>query len=124
MRYSITLASTVVTLALGIQAQNNWGADVTEGGAWGVSTAVAWGGSPTATAAGSASTDASAITAPSGAECVWREFNEPIRCNNLKGFADSIYALPRQTLTITTVPRPSPVRLQAKTTLIVSFMVS
>jgi hypothetical protein len=74
MRYSITLASTVVSLALGVQAQNNWGADVTEGGAWGVSTAVAWGGSPTATAAGSASTDASAITAPSGAECVWREY--------------------------------------------------
>ena len=77
MRYSVTFASTIVSLALGVQAQNNWGADVTEGGAWGVSTAVAWGGSPTATAAGSASTDASAITAPSGAECVWRKYIEP-----------------------------------------------
>lgn len=72
MRSSPTLVSTVLALALGARAQNNWGAPVTEPEAWGATSVAGWGATPTA-AAGAASTDAAEITSPSGAECHWRE---------------------------------------------------
>jgi hypothetical protein len=62
MRASPVLVSTVLALAHVARAQNNWGSDVTERPVWGATSV-----------AGAASTDASEITSPSGAECHWRE---------------------------------------------------